>query len=257
MRLSFLLVGLMLAGVLQARAQINTEKERWFEEGTRGILGGDLTLLSGNTEAISIGGRVRLDVRQGKQYAFLVGHARYGESRQQRYQESYFSHARYNYDLTRRFVGEGFAQVERNAFTLLQLRALLGGGLRFRYAPTYPRDQQRIGLFQGTALMYEFENLDAAEAGDHPATVNGARWSNYVNLRFRLNDRTSLIHTVYVQAHLDDFADVRFLDEASLVLGITRHVRFDLTFNLRYDSRPPGDVKSTDLALRNGMTVTF
>ncbi len=32
---------------------------------------------------------------------------------------------------------------------------------------------------------------------------------------------------------------------------------FQTTFNLRYDSRPPGEVKPLDLSLVNGLTVTF
>ena len=245
----------MLGVVSPVRAQINVEKLRSFDvDGVALSLRGDLTLLSGNSEAVGLGGGGRFDFRSGTHYTFLVGHVRYGESRGKKYQEHWFGHVRYNYDLRPWLVGEVFGQAERDAFTLLQVRLLGGSGLRARYIR---KREGRIGLFQGTSLMYEFEDLDAAKAGDHPATVNVWRWSNYLNLRLILSETTHLIQTLYVQPRLDAFSDLRILDEATLAFALTKHLIFRTTFNLRYDSRPPGDVKSLDLALRNGLTVTF
>lgn len=238
-----------------AQAQINIEKQRSFDvDGVAVSLSADVTLLSGNTQTVSVGAGGRLDVRKGKHYGFLLGNARYGESGRKKYQEHVFGHVRYNYDLRPWLVGEVFGQGERDAFTLLQVRLLVGSGFRFRY---FPRENEHIGLYQGMALMYELEDLDATKVGTHPARLNVGRWSNYLNLRLTLSDNTHLIQTLYVQPRLDDFDDIRLLDEAALAIGFNKHLTFHTSFNLRYDSRPPGDVETLDLALRNGLTVTF
>jgi putative salt-induced outer membrane protein YdiY len=255
-RLFLLSAGLMFLLVPSADAQINIEKRRAFDvDGVAVSLTGDVSLLSGNSEAFNLTGGLRFDYRKGKHYTFLLGSARYGESSNKKYREHYFGHLRYNYDLMPRLVGELFGQAERDAFTLLQVRLLAGGGLRFRYFML--ADEQRIGIFQGSTLMYEYEDLDAAKTGAHPATMYVVRWSNYLNVRLELTDRTNLINTVYVQPRLGDFDDLRILDEAVLAIALTRHLTFRTAFNLRYDSRPPGDIASTDLSLANGLTVTF
>ena len=125
---------LVLAAPPCAQAQINIEKLRSFDvDGLAASINGDFALLSGNSEAVNVGGGLRVDYRTGKHYAFIIGSARYGESRKQRYQERFFTHLRYNYDLTTRLVGEIFGQVEHDAFTLLQVRLLAGSGVRIRY----------------------------------------------------------------------------------------------------------------------------
>ena len=105
--------------------------------------------------------------------------------------------------------------------------------------------------------MYEYENLDGSRIVEHPATVSTARWSNYVHVRLRISDTTYLINTAYVQPVIGDVADYRVLDEASLGVKITKHVLLRTAFVLSYDSEPPDNVEGLDLALRNGLEVTF
>ena len=92
---------------------------------------------------------------------------------------------------------------------------------------------------------------------EHPEVVHVARWSNYLNVRLDLSETVTFNHTVYVQPRLDDFDDVRVLNEAALALDITEHVTFRTTFNLRYDSRPPDEIEALDVAVRNGLAVAF
>ena len=132
-----------------ARAQVNIEKLRSFDvDGIAGSVTGDISLLSGNSEAVNVGVSARFDYRRGKRYIFLIGNVRYGESRKRKYRERAFSHLRYNYDFTKRLVGEVFGQIERNALTLLRIRLLGGGGLRYRFFL-----QEHIDLFLGSSLL--------------------------------------------------------------------------------------------------------
>ncbi|MFQ5569099.1 MAG: DUF481 domain-containing protein [Rhodothermales bacterium] len=253
-RIALLILWILLPGtVLQTRAQVNIEKLRSFDlDGFAVSLNANLSLLSGNVEALDAGAGSRFDYRKGKHYVFLIGSVRYGELSHTPFTERWFGHIRYNYRLKNWLVGELFGQAERDQFTLLQVRLLAGAGLRFRHFHS-----EQVGLFQGTSYMIEFEDLDADNAADHPATVNVSRWSNYLNLRLKLNDQTYLINTIYLQPRLDAFGDIRVLDEAALAFALSNHLTFNAGVNIRYDSRPPGDIKTTDLSLRNGLTIQF
>jgi len=246
-----------LIGVLAAagpvHAQVNTEKMRALDvDGFRTTVGADIAWQSGNSDLFEVGARARFDYRTGRQYAFFVGEARYGEEDGKAFRDRSFGHLRYNRELRPWLVAEAFSQVENNGFARLQLRVLAGIGIRMRVV-----DTGRFKLFQGTTPMFEYENLESSGLVRHPATMSTVRWSNYVNLRLRLTEKTQVLTTVYVQPRVDDLGDLRILDEATLAVALTEHVTLAVSFNLGYDSRPPDGVNDLDLSLRNGIAVTF
>lgn len=233
--------------------QVNTEAMRAFEvEGFASTFSGDVALESGNSELFEVGLGTRFDYRQTPHYAFLIGRVRYGEEGGSTFKNRSFAHLRYNRQIAPWLVAETFTQVQQDAFRLLRLRVLAGSGARIRYV-----DTGVVGFFQGTTLMYEREILDAEKVTHHPAQMSVGRWSNYLNVQIRLTDNTSLVNTVYIQPRLDAFGDVRVLDEAALAVKITDHLTLSTSFSLHYDSRPPQTVESLDLALRNGIEVSF
>lgn len=246
------IVGLTL-GSLDVRGQVNTERMRALEvEGIRTTLGGDLSVQSGNVDLFEVGVTSRIDARQTPHYAFLAGEVRYGTKGDVPFRDRTFGHLRYNYRLRPWLVAEAFSQLERDGFARLQLRTLVGGGLRVQYIDTEP-----VKVFQGTTPMYEHENLEADGLGEHPAAMSAVRWSNYLNVRLQFTETTHLIGTVYVQPRYDEWSDVRVLHQATLAVNVTDHVRLTAEFNVRYDSRPPANVEGLDLALRNGLHVSF
>lgn len=251
-----LLAGLFGACLLCADAahgQVNTERMRVLDvEGVRTTLGGDVALQAGNVDLFEIGTTARVDVRRTPHYAFLAGELRYGIKSDEPFRDRTFGHLRYNYRLRSWLAAEAFTQLERDGFARLQLRTLVGGGLRVQYLAL-----DAVKVFQGTTPMYEHENLEGDGLAAHPATVSTVRWSNYLNVRLWVAEGTHLIGTVYVQPRLDDVGDVRVLHQATLAVGLTEHVRLSAELDLRYDSRPPDEVESLDLALRNGLRVTF
>ena len=246
------LLGLVLLPAV-ALGQVNTERMRAPEvEGVRTTLGGTVALQSGTVDLFEIGVSARIDVRRGPHYAFLAGELRYGAKEDVAFRDRTFGHLRYTYRLRPWLEAEGLTQLERDGFARLQLRTLVGGGLRVRYV-----DTETVAVFQGTTPMYEHENLEGTGLVAHPATVSTVRWSNYLNVRLRLAEAVHLIGTVYVQPRLDDVDDVRVLHQATLGVGLTDHVRLRVELDLRYDGRPPDDVEALDLILRNGLQVSF
>jgi len=235
------------------RAQVNTERMRAMDvDGVGFQVGGDVAFQSGNADLIEVGTNVRLDVRSARNYAFLVSEVRYGEEDGEAFRDRAFAHLRYNRQLASWLVAEAFTQVQEDGFKLLQLRTLAGSGIRIRYV-----DEARVKVFQGTTPMYEFENLDGETLVRHPATVSTVRWSNYVNVRLLLTEKTRLLSTVYVQPRVDRFEDVRVLNETTLAVALSKHVTLRVRFDLDYDSRPPDEVEDLDVGLTNGITVSF
>jgi putative salt-induced outer membrane protein YdiY len=247
-------IGLLLFVLpLSAIAQVNTERMRALDvEGMRTSLGGDVAVQSGNVDLFEIGVNTRVDYRHARHYAFLAGEVRYGTKDNAPFRDRTFGHLRYNYRLTPRLVAEAFTQLERDGFARLQLRTLAGIGLRVQYLNT-----ETVKVFQGTTPMYEHENLELNDLTAHDAVTSTVRWSNYLNVRLRFTKTTHLITTVYVQPRVDSFADVRVLQQAILAVDVTEHVRFTTEFNLNYDSRPPADVEDLNVALQNGLQVSF
>jgi putative salt-induced outer membrane protein YdiY len=252
---SFLAVSLtiLVLSAGPALGQVNTEAMRSFDvDGFATTLGGDVLIESGNSDLYEVGLNTRFDYRRDRHYTFLVGQLRYGEEGGAIFKNRAFSHLRYNYQLTPWLVGEAFTQLQHDGFKLLQLRVLVGGGGRFRYT-----DTGTVGLFQGTTIMYEHENLDGGEVVGHPAKQSIVRWSNYLSVRIELTEQTSFVSTVYVQPRLDAFEDLRILHDASIAVAITDHLTLRTTLNLYYDSRPPDNVEDLDVELRNGLQVRF
>lgn len=244
---------LLLTVVGDVHAQVNIEKLRDFDvNGMVASFSGDFAALSGNSDLFEVGIGTRLDVKKGKHYSFILGSVRYGENNGETFKNRSFAHLRYNYKLKSWLVGELFSQIEQDGFTLLHARLLGGGGIRFRHV-----HGERVGLFQGTSLMYEYEDLDSEKVVLYPDESHVYRWSNYLNLRLIFSENTSLLNTVYVQPQVDAFEDVRILAESLFTIALTSHITFQTTFNLRYDSRPPDGIEDLDLAVRNGLVVTF
>jgi len=244
---------LLLVLSTDVHAQVNTESMRRAEvDGFTLQFGGTLAYQQGNSDVFETDVNGRIDYRARRQYLFLNASQRFARSDGGTFRNRAFAHLRYNYEATRRLTGEVFTQIEQDAFTRRRVRLLGGLGPRIRYAQT-----EGWHLFQGTTLMYEFESLDPTSAGDRAPDTNRVRWSNYLNLRVRLSEHASLVGTVYVQPWLSDFSNIRILHEALLSFRITRHLSFQTSFDLRYDSRPPREVEDLDIALRQGFVLTL
>jgi len=234
-------------------AQVNTESMRRVDvDGFTLRLSGNLAFQQGNSDVFETDASGRIDYLVRQHYLFLNGSQRFARSDGGTFRNRAFAHLRYNYEFTRRVTGEAFTQIERDSFTRRRVRLLGGLGPRIRYAQT-----DRWHLFQGSTLMHEFESLDPTRAGDRAPDTNRVRWSNYINLRVSLNDHADASATVYVQPWLSDFSNIRILHEALLSFRITRHLSFQTSFNLRYDSRPPAEVEDLDIAVRQGFVVTL
>ncbi len=245
----------MLAGLfflttsLPAAGQINIEKTRVEDpEGISLAVATTFAFRSGNVTRYDLSSSARVDHKSDKNHIFLLGNVGYGESRGTTYKNRAFAHLRFMHDASRFITTELFGQVENDTFTRLQLRVLAGIGIRIPYVK-----RDNIAIYQGTSFMFEHESLAPDNVGEHPAEITANRWNNYINIRLKLNDKVAFFNTGYAQPRFDDFGDIRILLDSGLQIELSTRFSFFTSLNLRYDSRPPGTLKSLDIDMRNGL----
>jgi len=165
-----------------------------------------------------------------------------------------FVDARYRYTLTGRLLAEAFAQHEFDEFRRLKLRFVAGTGPKYDLVKS-----EDFLLSAATAYMIEIEDLNSGYS-DRDGDDLRHRASNYVMVRYKLDDRVDVADTFYIQPRLNEPADFRLLNDAELVVNLTKKVSLTTTFSVAYDNHPPDGptpVEDLDTALKTSVTIGF
>lgn len=255
-RLSLLsaLLPFLLAVLSPAVAQVNTEAFRGHpdEEGFRNSIAVNFSFYDGNSEFFKVNGRYRGDLSFGRFYSFLVLNYNYGEEANDIFLRDGFAHLRGVYAIAGPLQGEAFAQRGFNEFIRLKDRFLLGGGARIRLAES-DDSVRSIALYMGIGGMYENE-LEGDDAAERRELF---RSTNYLSASVKFHHRFGVNLVTYYQPEATRFNDYRILLEAGLGFDLFSGLMITTGLNWRYDSRPFPGVESYDLALSNGLTLTF
>jgi hypothetical protein len=246
---------LLCAAHLPVLAQVNVEALRRDDSppGRSGSVGGDLAVRTGNVEFVAVDLRARLyDVRE-TETRLLIANGGIGFLDRSRFASSGLLHYRRSYTaMDERFIPEWYGQLNYDRPQLLSLRAVAGAGARTGFA------QGEWGQFgAGSAFMLEYEKLDLPDTTMHPEDTIEVRWSNFLTLRVVPTETLVITSTTYIQPALRAFGDYRALENLRIAASITETLALTVSFDLRYDSRPPDDVSSLDSSLRTGVTYTY
>jgi hypothetical protein len=250
-----------------ALAQVNSQSldRGEYAAGVMTDVGGDLSLRSGNTDLLEVyangairwqtmraprhenelpwlNQRVRMDVSSG-----------YGREAGESIINEQYAHLRWTAMWHRHIGTEMFVQAQRNEFQSLNLRWLVGGGLRSDVIHT-----EAFALWFGTGFFSEHEQIEVP--GDN-AREDAVRWNNFMVARVQFGRSEDLAivlqNTIYVQPNLADVSDFRLLEEVEADIPITEIVSLVTKFSARIDAEPPPGVKTTDLRLSQGIAVSF
>jgi len=175
-----------------------------------------------------------------------------GESNGIRDSNNAFVHMRHIRNINNNRAWEIFAQLEKNEFTRLKLRSLLGGGLREKITDLEERQQ-----FLGLGLFYSEEKLDQAQLLNEDAEQSYTRVNFYSLNRLTWSQNTKLYFTFYAQPVINDWKDYRLLGIASLNVAIDSNLKLKISYNLTHDSEPPALVKKTDSRYVTGFEYSF
>lgn len=251
--LSFILIQLFLTS---SYSQVNTEKFRKeFEEtGFFGKVALATGFASGNSEFVKAKGASRIDYDGNGVDFFLVGSYEFEEANDAKVVNKGFAHFRSIISLSPKFFLELFLQKEFNQFILLEDRNLAGAGLRADIVKLFSNSiDSPLEIFIGTGIMFENEKHNI------PITpiTNLFRSTNYLTIKWQINDTFSFIIINYFQFDIERFRDFRLVSDTGLNFLITQNLTFNSSVSYRFDNEPVKDVKNYDLELTNGITFSF
>lgn len=255
MTFRLLVVLLVLAAVPTAvRAQVNVEPLRGEDppEGVSGSLSGDLTVQTGNTDFVRVGLEARLNEVEGSTTTLLVANGGIGFLGTSRFASSGLFHYRRMYDRFEWVSPEWYAQVNYDRARDLRFRTVVGGGVR---SPVVRGEWGHVGA--GTGLMLEDERLAIPDTAAHPDHTTVIRSSSYGNFRIVTERDLAVTSTTYIQPQVNQLGDIRILEDLSLTTPVTDQVSLRVSFDLRYDSRPPDGLSALDTRLRTGLTLDY
>ncbi len=236
-------------------AQVNIEVLRTdsLPLGRSGSVGGDLSIRTGNVDFVALDVRGRVYDVFPTETRLLVGNGGLGFLAQSRFASNGLLHYRRSYTEVSPYADpEWFGQLNYDRAQRLTFRALIGGGVRTAFA------QGAWGQFgAGSSGMLEYERLALDEAAVHPKRTLQVRWSNFLTLRVVPSETFVITSTTYVQSALADLGDYRALENLRLSASVTATLALTVSFDLRYDSRPPDGLAALDTRLRTGVTYTY
>lgn len=251
-----LVAALLAVGATTLTAQVNTERLRRTPANT-GLLGSagvDFTARTGNVSLVLFNLKGRVDFVRRRWLTFLVGAADVGWKDGQRFSNSGLLHLRYNYDFTPRVIGELFTQVDYDKARLLDFRNIAGFGPRLILLE---RNGWTVAF--GTDYMYEHEQyVQPTAPGASPLPdENTSRWSNYLTMSGGVGHRVATVVTTYAQPRFDDFGDIRVLADGRVSVQLVGSLSLTVSSTVRYDSRPPGGIRSVDTTIESGVSVEW
>ncbi len=249
---------LMLPGL--ASAQVNAEaiRNQLAKDSMMAALDANLVTRAGNTVGTTVGGGVSGAIVKRRHLAFGRVQADYARNFDETTVSRAFAHARYSYTLTEQLAVEGYGQIQSDKFRRLGLREVAGIGPRFEIVHT-----NDIEIFAASSFMIENELLLAYDDPDTGVRIDKRhddvyyRSSNYAGVNYVIDEKSQISAVVYMQPRFDRPGDFRVLHEGAAILGITKMLAVKLSVTYRYDSEPPVAVKSSDLEVKNSLSLRF
>lgn len=235
-------------------AQINIEKFRQNQDsvGISAIISAGFSIKTGNTQYTIIDGGGRINYNKENYYTFFVFNGDYGWIDGNQFSNTALFHLRYVPRLSEFLQLEIFSQIDYDKARLLLFRDLIGSGLRFKIY-TVKNYKLRIG----SGFMYEHERYDLPATAKHKIRTYDVRWTNYFDNEIELQENLKLFSVVYYQPRVNEFSNTRILSENNLVVDVSRHFSFFITYDLRFDSNPPDGKKETDTKSKFGISLNF
>jgi hypothetical protein len=237
----------------QAVAQVNVEplRQQVTERKFGAHISVSTTSYAGNTQGVVFGGAALLGGRTERHFGYLDLSGDYSRLGGVVSVAKWFAHLRHNFELGPGTWWEEYAQIESDRFRRVQVRELVGVGPRFALVRTKPFE-----TFFGSSYMVEHTELNSADR-DSRGEGTFERWSNYIALTFKPDDRILLSSVNYVQPRIDRFSDYKVLSVSSVGFTITTHLKSHVDATARYESVTPADVRSADLELKSALEVVF
>ncbi len=182
---------------------------------------------------------------------YLLLSGSYGESNGIKNTEKGFLHARHMHRLGPILTAEAYAQAESDTFARLELRALLGTGVRLTLLPRAEKGEVYLGL----GGYYSEERIDRSFADGGTEAL--WRANSYLVLKYQASDNTTLLSTTYYQPAVKDTTDYRLLEQAAMRVKVSEVLSLIVGLDYRRDNRPPIGVKKEEVNMTTSLSLAF
>ena len=242
---------LYLLGSFVGMAQIvNIENKRLakHQEGFNGSADLNFNFTMNSKQLLQIGDRIRVSYVKQRHHFLVVTDHSFVKSEGSDFVNRGFEHFRYHYALTDsgRISFEAFQQGQFNKIQKINVRLLLGSGLRFQLI-----DLDNYQLNFGTGVMGEYEELlDLGISQDVLST-------SYLSFDGQFNESVGMNAISYFQPKLIDFGQYRFSNETSLRFKINQYLTFRFIYSMTHDSRNIPGVRKTNYVVKNTLQIRF
>ncbi len=200
-------------------------------------------------EVLQLSTSAQVEYKQGKSLLLFLMDGRFLRAGGKDFNNAGFAHLRYNRKLVGPLSMEFFTQAQYNRLLLIELRALVGGGLRYRL---FKDAAGKNRIYVGAAYLFEHNRFT-----DETADRNWHRLSSYLSFTFRPWPGVTLASTTYFQPKIDYWANHRFSTEWRLDTPLGKKLSFFTDFSLQTDKALPIDAPEVTYAWLNGLTLKF
>lgn len=248
MRLVFLLVFISIISIANSQV-VNIERLR-LKADTTGFFGSgavSFNIIENKKRIVNFGGNLHLMHKRPLTTYLLISNLDIIRAGSEDFVNNGFQHFRFNRNISKAFILEAFAQAQFNELLKVKNRDLIGAGLRTKIIK-----KDKISIFAGLLYMYEYEEIKGENIiyRDH-------RMSDYLAMSIYLSETASFESTTYYQPKFEFIGDYRISSENSLGLKITKHLSYQTSFRILYDSKPPVDIPEISYTYKNALKYSF
>ena len=247
-------LSILLASPLSTMAIVNMDGLHFDQKENTSNAALDLTTSgsSGNQNSIKTTLNGQYNLIENKVIHLAIVGYQYGENNNVRNINKAFFHYRYIYQMNEALDLEVFGQLEKNEFTRLSYRGLVGSGIRYSIA----KSNKHRG-FLGLGGFYSSEKTEATAGLTDDGVENFARANFYFLSKYKINSTFNFSNVIYYQPRLSDFSDYRALLESKLDFKIIKNLSLRLSLDVEYDSQPSQSINGTDVSYMTGLAIKF
>lgn len=230
-----------------ARSQVvNIENQRFEDDTSRWAaqFGFRLNVVENTQRSTDLGLNGGVQFMEGLHRAFLISDFYLTRVEDNAFTNTGFQHLRYQRRWRGPLFQEAYTQVQYNKPLRIDIRWLMGGGIRLEY-----QKEENLRLAAGTSILYEYE-------ADHvnELVYNDIRSSNYLSVSFKVEPHVMLSGILYFQPVIADASDQRLTLEAQLRIRASRRYAFDTRLALQRDTKTAPDVPELNYRWSNVFT---
>jgi hypothetical protein len=215
---------------------------QWIEQLDLGI-----NLVHNKSNVLSLKGKAQVEFTYFNKLFLSISSFNFVKAGDQKFVNEGFQHLRYNSGIDKRFIYELFGQIQYNENTNIELRALIGSGLRYHFVGK-SKDKGYLGF----SYMYEFEkeSLEKIKHYNH-------RLNSYLSFSWHPHDQIKVASTSYFQPLFSNINDFRLSSLTAVIFSFSKRLNLKTTFSIIYDSRAAIGAPKTVYRYLNSFSYRF